>query len=300
MSKRIFITGATSLFGSAFLNLIPEDFQVIVAQHKMQNQIKGSRIQTVKLDILDKNALFRTVAKYQPNVVIHAAAASNVDYCEVNRAEAWAINVGGTKNVLQAINGIKTHFIYLSSNAVFDGTKEIYEERDTPNPINYYGRTKYEGELLTLRHSKCWTVVRPITMYGWQPVGTRANPVTWVIEALSSGESIKVVDDVFLNPLYNMDLGKLTWEIIKKEAKGIYHLAGPEALNRYKWAIKISDAFDLNRNLITPVPTSYFTGEIAMRPQRTIYSIEKIKREFKYKPKSINEGLNEMKRDMFS
>ncbi len=295
MNKTILLTGGTSLFGSAFLKFIPKNTRIVITEHKVKNQVNNSQIEIVKMDILNNALLLNLIAKYQPDVIIHAASASNVDFCEQQKDKAWQVNVVGTENILKASKKGKVHFIYISSNAIFDGKKDIYEEKDIPNPINFYGKTKYEGELLTQRYSNNWTIIRPITSYGWAPAGSRINPVTWVIEALSSKKNLKVVDDVYLNPLYNIDLGKIAWKIIKGKSEGIYHVAGSETLNRYQWALKVAGVFNLDANLISPVPSSYFTGKIATRPQKTIYSIEKIKKEFKFYPRSVSDGLNDMK-----
>lgn len=295
MDKTIFLTGGTSLFGSAFLNFIPKNSKVIVVEHKLKNQFKHPRIQTVKLNILNKKTLSQLISRDKPDVIVHAAAISNVDYCQSHKKEAWQVNVLGTNNVLEASIDKNIHFIYLSSNAVFDGKKDIYEEKDLPNPVNFYGKTKYQSESLVQKYSNYWTIVRPITMYGWEPEGSRKNPVTWVLKNLSAKKSLKIVDDVYLNPLFNLDLGQVAWKIIANESLGIYHVAGAEILNRYQWALKTAVTFSLDPNLISPVPSSFFTGKIATRPQKTIYSIEKIKKEFKFRPSSVTDGLERMK-----
>lgn len=296
MSKIVFLTGGTSLLGLAFLKFIPKDAQVIVAQHRLRNQIKHPQIHTVKLDILNKKKLAKLVSKYKPNVFFHAASISNVDYCQNHKKEAWRVNIQGTLNALEVSQNSSIHFIYISSNAVFDGKKDLYKEKDLPNPVNFYGMTKYVGELLTQSYLDSWTIIRPITMYGWSPKDARINPVTWVLENLRSAINLRVVNDVYLNPLFNLDLGELAWKIINNKSLGIYHIAGPEVLNRYEWALKTAKVFGLNSNLISPTASSFFKDKIATRPAQTIYSIEKIKKEFKFQPKTVSEGLNIMKK----
>ena len=98
-----------------------------------------------------------------------------------------------------------------------------------------------------------------------------------------------------MDPLFNFDLGQVTWKIITNESLGIYHVAGSEILNRYQWALKTAVTFNLDPNLISPVSSSFFTGKIATRPQKTIYSIEKIKKELQFRPSSVTDGLERMK-----
>lgn len=294
--KKIFVTGGTSLFGIALLKKIPFDFQVILMEHHqtLGGTSKNPSIVKMSGDIRDNAQLKKIIEEIKPDLVIHAAAIGNVDYCEKNQNEAWQVNVGGTQNLIKALRKKTSPVIYLSTNAVFDGKKDIYGEEDKPHPINFYGKTKYQSEKLVQKSGLPWTIVRPITMYGWPPKGARANPVTWVLESLKNGDKLKIVDDVYLNPLYNHDLAKVLWKIIINDERGIFHIAGSEVLNRYQWALKVTEVFNLDKSLITPVKSSYFDGKIASRPSQTIYSIEKIVKLFKFKPKNIKQGLEAM------
>lgn len=297
--KKLFLTGGTSLLGKALIAETPPGWKIILAQHKHRNIFpKSKNVEPVILDVTNQAQTSVLVNRIKPQLVLHAAALSKVDFCQTHQRESWQINVEGTANIIKACEQNGIPLVFISSNAVFDGKKGSYSEKDEPNPLNFYGRTKYEGEKIVKQAKIPWIIVRLITMYGWQPKGARQNPVTWVLEKLKNGEKLKIVDDVRLNPLYNHDAAQALWTIIEKgQPKNIYHVAGGEVVNRYQWAVETARVFGFNPSLIFPVPSSFFTGKIAPRPPQTIYSIEKIKRELGIIPRGIKNGLEAMRNE---
>ena len=294
--KKLFLTGGTSLLGVALLARIPSDWKIILAQHKHRNIFPESKnVEPVILDVTDQTRISTLIERFEPDLILHAAALSNVDFCQKHQKETWLVNVKGTRNIVKACEQSRIPLLYISSNAVFDGAKDLYGEKDKPNPVNFYGKTKYEGEKIVQKSSLPWIIVRLITMYGWPPSGTRQNPVTWTLEKLQNGEKLRIVNDVRLNPLYNHDAADALWIIIEKgRNKNIYHAAGSEVVNRYQWALETAKVFGFDPSLISPVSSSFFNRKIAPRPPQTIYSIKKIKRELGIRPKGIKEGLKAM------
>lgn len=297
ISQRLFLTGGTSLLGAALLSKIPFDWEIILAEHKNKNVFpQRKNIKVTHLDVADIKNVFKTIDQLKPSLFLHAAALSNVDFCQKHQKEARRINVEGTRNIVKACEKNRIPLLFISSNAVFDGAKKIYSEEDKPHPVNFYGKTKNEGEKIVEESSLSWKIVRLITMYGWPPSGARQNPVTWTIEKLQNGEKLEIVSDVRLNPLYNHDAAGALWTIIKKGLnKNVYHVAGSEVVNRYQWALETAKVFGFDPLLISPVPSSFFDRKIAPRPPQTIYSIEKIKRELGFIPRGVREGLMAMR-----
>jgi dTDP-4-dehydrorhamnose reductase len=230
----------------------------------------------------------------KPDVVIHTAAIGSVDFAERNREQTRKVNVGGTEVVAELCQIFKSRFIYISSNAVFDGRTPFYSETAPVNPINYYGQLKVEAENVVRESNIPWTILRPILMYGWPYQGERDNPVVWWIRSLENGESIKIVDNVFNKPLPAWSCAEVVWALIQQDRTGIYHAAGRDHISLYQFALRTSEVFGLDASLIEPVPDSYFS-EIAPRPQDTSFDTTKMENELGVKPVGVIEGLLRMK-----
>ncbi len=292
--KKILITGASGLLGSGLIKTRPKDFELILVCYEKRNNYKHPKVKNLSLDITNKNDVLEKVSKEKPNVIIHAASLGNVDLCEKEKEKARKVNVEGTENVIEAAKKIRSKIVFTSTNAVFNGQKAPYREEDKPSPLNYYGKTKYQGEIFVQKSSLPFLIVRLITMYGWPQTASRENPVTWLLSRLINKEKVKLVNDIYFNPLYNLDAAEAIWRLIQKNKTGIYHIAGKERTNRFDWGIVEAKIFGLNSSLINPVPNSFFK-DIAPRPYDTTYNISKIKKEIGFKPKSLKEGMTHMR-----
>lgn len=245
-------------------------------------------------DVTDREHMKSVFEWAKPDVVIHTAAIGSVDFAEKNREQTRKVNVGGTEVVAALCQSFKSRLIYISSNAVFDGCTPFYSETAPVSPINYYGQLKVEAENVVRESCIPWAIVRPILLYGWPYQGERDNPVVWWVRSLEDGKPIKVVDNVFSKPLPAWSCAEIVWEIIRQNRTGIYHAAGKDHLSLYQFALNVAEVFNLDANLITPVPDSYFP-EIAPRPQDTSFDTSKMEYELGVKPVGVKEGLTRMK-----
>ena len=183
--------------------------------------------------------------------MVHTAAETNVDRCEVNREHAWKVNVKGTRNIAEVCNGISAKVVYVSTDYVFDGGKGSYTEDDESNPVNYYGLTKLEGERCVTEICADHVIIRTSVLYGWHP--WKPNFVKWVIESLREAKQISVVNDHFNSPTLADNLAEVMLEIIDRNLRGLYHTARRERINRFEFALKIAETFDLDSNLIKSI-----------------------------------------------
>ena len=291
--KSILVTGSTGLLGKGLEETAPKQFRII-GTHLREYHVEDSKAKHLVVDIRDQRLVNRLFAKYRFDAVIHAAGVASVDYAEKHYAESLESNLLGTLNITAACRRSQTHLIYISTNAVFDGTKAPYREEDPVCPINKYGRIKVECERLIQETLEHYTIARPILMYGWNHSVCRPNPATWIFEQLMRGETIHIVNDVHENPLYNLQCGEALWAMVKKKTKGIFHLAGADAVDRHQFALALARIFDLDAALIKPVSSSYFPA-IAPRPKNTAFITERMKRELGVKPWLVEDGLKSMK-----
>ena len=165
----------------------------------------------------------------------------------------------------------------------------MYDEEDVAIPVNYYGRTKLEGEELVKDYEADWAIVRTVLVYGMPPAG-RANILTIVKDKLTKGEVYNVVDDQVRTPTYIGDLAACIVSIIEKKEKGVFHLAGKDILTPYQMAIKTANYLGLDSSLINRVTASNFS-QPAKRPAKTGLDITKAKKKIGYEPISFDEGL---------
>ncbi len=294
--QSILITGGTGLLGKGMDETAPAGTK-IVSVHLRDYKVPRGRATHLALDLRDKRAVERLFSRHRFDAVVHAAGIASVDYVERHYAESLESNIVSTLNVTAACRQRGIHLVYVSTNAVFDGTKPPYRESDPVRPVNKYGRLKVECERLVQETLEKWTIVRPILMYGWNRMVTRPNPATWIYEKLLKGEAVDLVDDVHENPLYNHQCGEALWAILKKRPSGIFHLAGRDSVNRWQFGRKLAAVFGLDAELVKRVDSSRFPG-IALRPKNTTFRVARMERELGVRAMTLAEGLAAMKADM--
>jgi len=292
--KRILITGGTGLLGYALQQSVPQGIDCSSVYYPERYLPLPLPFPVRAADVSDPVQMECVFEWARPDLVIHTAAIGSVDYAQCNRDETERINVGGTEVVTGLCRTFQSSIIYISSNAVFDGENPLYAETAPVNPINCYGQLKVDAENIVCQGGVPWVIVRPILMYGWPYPGERDNPVVWWIRSLESGKGIKVVDNVFSKPLSVWSCVEAVWAIVERGASGIYHVAGRDHISLYQFALLTAEVFNLNTDLIEPVPDSYFP-EIAPRPRDTSFDTTKLEEELGWKPVGVKEGLLSMK-----
>ncbi|MES2890858.1 MAG: SDR family oxidoreductase [Bacteroidota bacterium] len=293
---KILITGANGFLGQHLIKrLLDETTHLIIATGKGEQRtpFQSTSLEYVSLDLCDGVAVHHLMDMLRPDLVVHCAAMTQADECEVNEIDCWNINVTATRFLLDAAKKTGARFILLSTDFVFDGAAGPYRESDTANPVSYYGSSKVAAEKSVMESGLDAAVVRTCLVYGDVVTGTRNNIVTWVKNNLQDGKSIKVVSDQLRTPTYVEDLSAGIQLLIDKKASGVYHISGEELLSPYDMAIATADHLGLDKSLIEKVDASTFS-QPAKRPARTGFVIDKAKSELAFKPLSFKEGLAKM------
>ncbi|MBZ0179182.1 MAG: dTDP-4-dehydrorhamnose reductase [Melioribacteraceae bacterium] len=249
-----------------------------------------------ELDISVRKDVKKIFNEFYPDVVINAAAYTNVDKCETEKELAWRINVEGVENLMYFSKVIDAHLIHISTDYVFDGKEGPYTEDAPVNPVGYYGRTKLASENLLVASGGDYTIIRTNVLYGPVKYG-RPDFVKWVVTSLREGNEIRIVDDQYNNPTYIDDLVKAIDAAIRKKAVGIYHIGGREVLNRYEFTLRIADFFDLEKSLIKRIKTEDL-NQAARRPLKSGLVIQKAEKELDYFPKSIEKSFEKMRQEI--
>jgi len=288
--EKVFVTGGSGLVGSRVVEAICEKYEVTYSFNRNPNAIgSGTPLQ---LDISSETCI-KKIVELKPDVVVHTSALADVDYCEKNPHEAYAVNVNGTRNVAIACREVGAKMVHLSTDYVFDGTKGGYSEEDVPNPINRYGHGKLESERIVASMLNDWVLARTTVIFGWNRIWQRKNFAAWVIDSLRHGTMVRLVTDQFSSPTLAENLAGALVELAASNKKGVYHIVGNDCLSRFDFGLKIADVFSLDPGLITPV-TSEELSQAAPRPKKNCLSNKKAARELETRLLNAEEALEIM------
>ncbi len=233
-----------------------------------------------EIDITDPNQVNGKVSALSPELIINAAAYTNVDACEENEALATRVNgeaVGYLADVAARLGATLAHY---STDYVFDGSKkEGYAEGDAPNPINAYGRSKLAGERAIVKASKPLTRALPLSCYlirtAWLYGHAGKNFVETMLSLAEKGGPIKVVDDQIGSPTYATDLAQATRELVESKAEsGIYHRTNGGVTSWYGFAKAIFEVYGKRVDL-SPCKTSEYPRP-AKRPAYSVLQSTKL------------------------
>lgn len=241
---KVMITGALGMLGHDLRKVFPdaELFDVV-----------GDNI----LDITDENMVMETVEAVQPDVVINAAAYTDVDGCEDNTELSLKVNGEALANIAKACKKVGAKLVHYSTDYIFDGNKNEYVESDIPNPINAYGESKLQGEKNIRENMDDYRIIRTSWLFG----KNGKNFVETMLSLSGQMDTVKVVNDQFGKPTYAADLAHKTAEVINMEP-GIYHITNEGVCSWYEFAGAI---------IPNAVPCS--SEEFARKAKRPTYSI---------------------------
>lgn len=290
---RLLLTGSNGLLGQKLVAILRNDPHVeLWATSRGKDRTAdalGNRYRA--MDIAVKAEVDAVFDEARPQVVIHAAAMTNVDACELDPESCRLHNVTATEYLVQAAKRHHSHFIFLSTDFIFDGGNGPYREEDEPAPLSIYGQSKLDGEHIVQRAGlERWAIARTIIVYGVAKGLSRGNVVLWAKNALEKGEPIKVVNDQWRMPTLAEDLADGCLRIAGRGATGIFHLSGPDGMTILELVERVGAFFDLPTSMITPV-SSASLGQPAMRPPVTGFVLDKARSELGYAPHGFEAGL---------
>lgn len=294
IKTRIFIVGANGMLGQQLVESFSGDNNIELLTCSQEPKPFFENAEYVCCDLTRRENLKNVIFEFYPDFIINAAAFTNVDLSEIDRETAWKVNVKGVEYLAESCRVLDAHLIHISSDYIFDGLKGPYTEKDIPNPLGYYGRTKLASENALKISGAVHTIIRTNVLYG-MALNSRPDFVRWVISQLRNKKDIKIVTDQYNNPTFTDDLVQAIRKIIEFKKQGIYNIGGKDFLSRYDFALIISDYFSLNNNLIIPVLTDELK-QTARRPLRSGLITLKAETELGYEPRSIRDSLRIMKR----
>jgi dTDP-4-dehydrorhamnose reductase len=287
LNRSFLVTGVSGLLG---LNLAKQLTLrgATVYGFSSCKQVRLDKLSYFSCDVRDAERLTGRIRELRPEVIVHCAAATNVDWCETNPAEAFAINAWPAVDLAMAANQVGAILVLVSTDSVFDGEKGSYAENDEPRPVNAYARSKLMAEELVSTRAAEWIVVRA-NLYGWngQPKNSLAE---WIIQELQAGREITGFKDVIFAPLLATDLTELLIKLALCDRQGLYHAGARNAVSKYEFACLLADIYGLEKTLIRSgmLAESKLT---APRPLNTSLISTKVETELGIRLPSIEEGL---------
>ena len=231
--QRILVTGASGMVGSYARQVFAED------ELTLTDVAPGA----TTLDIRQLAAVREAVASVRPDVVLHLAAATDVDRCQQEPDMAYHVNALGTQNLALACQALDVPLVYISTAAVFDGDKpDPYHEFDAPGrPANFYGASKLAGERVVASLLRRYYIVRAGWMIGGGPKDKKfVGKMTQLIRA--GRTPLEAVHDKWGSPTYAKDLLQGIRALLETRAYGLYHMVNPGACTRYDMALAMRDA----------------------------------------------------------
>jgi dTDP-4-dehydrorhamnose reductase len=235
---RILVTGAMGRLGSRLL-------EILTPRHEA---VQG--VDIPDFDIADWEAARAYTTAFQPDIVLHPAAWTDVDGCAREPERAIAINGLGAQNMALAAAQAGAAFLYVSSNEVFDGRQaHPYNEYDATQPINPYGYSKWIGEQAVSRANPRHYIVRT----AWLFAHGGKNFIQAILNGAKAGKTLRVVTNEVANPTYNDDLADAIAKLIETGRYGIYHFVNEGACSRYTFARYILDHTGFAGTPITPI-----------------------------------------------
>ena len=291
------VTGSAGLIGNQLVFDLEQSGHTV---YSCYNYTKPQYGIPIKLNLLNLEDISKTFKKFQPDTIIHLAALTDVEKCEIEKQLASSINEKATETIAKEAETLGCFLIYLSTDYVFDGKKGLYTETDFPNPLNHYGKTKLAGEKTVENNNTKWSVIRTSTPFSINSY-KKSFPI-WILENLQKNKKLNILEDQFTSPTYVPNLSKMILEIITRNLEGFFHLSGATRISRFEFAKTIIENLHLDSSLLHPVKLDTMPWK-SKRPLDSSLDVSKANSILVTKPFSIEDSLDEyipQLRDSFS
>ncbi|MFQ5787010.1 MAG: DegT/DnrJ/EryC1/StrS family aminotransferase, partial [Thermodesulfobacteriota bacterium] len=248
--RRMLITGVSGLLGNNLAYFFKESYEVTGLYLNHPVTLEG--VITSKCDLTVKRNVAKALEEFMPEIVIHCASLTNVDKCEKDTCLAEKLNHLCAKNIVDCLIDKPIKPVYISTDAVYSGERENSCEDDSANPQNYYGISKYMGEL-EFRRKKQSLILRTY-FFGWN-IQDKESIGEWVLNSLKSSQEIHCFKDALFSCIYTFDFARVLDKAIHGDLCGVFNCGTHNSVSKYKFALNIADVFGLERKYIVPSST---------------------------------------------
>lgn len=253
---KILVTGASSIIAEAILEVLETntDFELVGISSKSIINQEIEKTKYHQINTLDFKSLRKVILEEKPDVIINTVGLHQIEDCNLDKKLAWTLNVDYVEQLVSVSKILNTWLISFSTEYVFDGKTGNYNEKVTPNPANYLGKSKLAAENLILASKIRSTIIRIPFIYGIS-VNGKSDFVQKIVNKLSKDEIVRVPKNFFTNPILSDDIGWGLLKILDRKYYSIIHFGGHTYLDLFQFAIKIAKIFNLEQ-LIKPEPAA--------------------------------------------
>ncbi len=249
------------------------------------------------LDITDFPRVTTTLEQLKPKTIYFCSnLAGGVNFCEDNPEKAKLFHVGAIENLGRACATLGSRLVFISSDYVFPDMDRPAREDDPPQPLNIYGELKLEAEQWIGENVPLHVIVRTTNVYGWDPQTVTPNYMMSLYRALQEEKPFRAPSFLWGNPTYGGDLAAALIELSDLDAKGIYHVVGPDYVNRHGWALEACKILGLNPRLVEEVKAP--PPDLVPRPMTLSLDTSKFNSTCSTVLQGFRRGLQNMKVEM--
>lgn len=258
---KLLVTGGSGLLALNWAACMADRFDVVLIQHRRKVRVAFAHTQLAELaDLSEVSAL---MADHAPDIVVHAAALSNVEHCEMDPDRAFRINADMAGHVAAAARASGARTIYISTDHLSDGCAAMLRETDPVQPLNVYAASKLAGEAAVQAADPDALILRT-NFFGWGPA-YRSSFSDHILRALRAGRGPALFEDVFFTPILMDDLIETAHSLCDHAATGVFNVAGDTRLSKHAFGLHLAETFGLDSRRITATRLADRT-DLAKRP----------------------------------
>ena len=260
--KRIYIAGCGGMLGEAFYKQFSQDY-ILKCTDKDPNEVWLSL-----LDFRDLDAYKKDVNDFRPDYLFHLGAYTDLEFCELHPDDTYITNTLSVENAVYIANSLDIPILYISTAGIFDGSKQVYDDWDVPNPLGVYARSKYMGERFVIENAPRYLICRAGWMMGAGPQKDKKF-IQKIMKQIKDGKKeLFVVDDKDGTPTYTHDFARNVKMLIEKEYWGLYNMVCGGLTSRFEVTTELLGILNIEKKIkINKVPSDYFSKEyFAARP----------------------------------
>lgn len=296
--KKIAITGLSGAIGMRLLENLPDDFKIYDLYHT--NKVLSKNIVHKHIELLNPKNILNCLEEINPDTIIHMASITHIDKCEEDfkngkKGTVWKVNVEATEIISKFCKKNKKNLIFLSTECVFDGNEQSYDEESVKNPKNWYGKTKSEAENTIQKNYQEAAIIRAVIAY--HEMDQEKTLFGRLYQLLKEGKSFGAVTDQMITPTYTDDIIKAIMLLFAYPQPGIFHISPEVKTTTYDFALKIAQKFGFDQSLIIKQTLKEYFGEegAKLRLKNSCLNGDKTKLKLGFTPLTIDQVLDKIK-----
>ena len=283
----ILVSGASGLLGSNLM-LAASDRGHTVEGLFFRQAIQDPGFKMHCLDLRDRDATRSMIDELRPEWIVHCAAQTNVDWCELHPLQAMSLNADSTRLLAERARAVGARLVFISTDAVFDGRRGGYVESDRTNPVNVYAASKLGGELAIREIGDNFLILRT-SIYGWNATNKKSL-AEWFLDCLELGQEVPGLVDVVGSLILVNDLSDIILDLIEMNAAGTFHSGAKDSCSKYEFGRSIARVFGISADQVIPSRVeSLRLG--ATRPKNTSLNCDLVEKCLGRPMPSIESGL---------